>query len=174
MVCIRAIHEHYVNVVFHRDCVSSVGIVKDKLLPLTHSSDHICYFRHALALDERRVKFLPECVFPRSDEDGRWPGRRKSMERLDETNGHDIKADTRRNEDDPALIVDDSRQTKVKQLLHVKEVWFSGCHADMYVRLIWLAIYCFAYQPQPAVAVIKPMRHSIRMMYLPSGWPTRR
>lgn len=22
--------------------------------------EHVCYFRHALALDERRVKFLPE------------------------------------------------------------------------------------------------------------------
>ena len=25
-------------------------------------NDDICYFRHALALDERRVKFLPEYV----------------------------------------------------------------------------------------------------------------
>lgn len=24
--------------------------------------DHVCYFRHALALDERRVKFLPEYI----------------------------------------------------------------------------------------------------------------
>ena len=24
---------------------------------------HICYFRHALALDERRVKFLPEYAY---------------------------------------------------------------------------------------------------------------
>jgi len=24
---------------------------------------HVCYFRHALALDERRVKFLPEYTY---------------------------------------------------------------------------------------------------------------
>ncbi|KAF8532002.1 hypothetical protein JB92DRAFT_3104386 [Gautieria morchelliformis] len=42
------------------DTVSSVGIVRNKSLPLTDQTDHICFFRHALALDERRVKFLPE------------------------------------------------------------------------------------------------------------------
>ncbi|KAJ7939382.1 hypothetical protein B0H13DRAFT_1850682 [Mycena leptocephala] len=44
------------------DTVSSVGIARKKPLPLTSSSQHICIFRHALALDERRVKFLPEYV----------------------------------------------------------------------------------------------------------------
>ena len=41
---------------------------------------HVCYFRHALALDERRVKFLPEYVYggsakPAKEEDktrGTW------------------------------------------------------------------------------------------------------
>jgi len=46
----------------HRDTVSSVGIVRRKSLPLTDTAEHICFFRHALALDERRVKFLPEYV----------------------------------------------------------------------------------------------------------------
>lgn len=46
-----------------RDTVSSVGIVEATLLPLTESCAHITTFRHALALDERRVKFLPEYVF---------------------------------------------------------------------------------------------------------------
>lgn len=31
------------------------------MLPRTiEGMKHVCYFRHALALDERRVKFLPE------------------------------------------------------------------------------------------------------------------
>lgn len=31
-----------------------------KMLPLiADGMKHVCYFRHALALDERRVKFLP-------------------------------------------------------------------------------------------------------------------
>jgi hypothetical protein len=39
-----------------------VGFARGKPLPLTTSAQHICIFRHALALDERRVKFLPEYV----------------------------------------------------------------------------------------------------------------
>ncbi|KAK7056274.1 hypothetical protein VNI00_002827 [Paramarasmius palmivorus] len=44
------------------DTVSSVGMFRDdKNLPLTTvGMKHVCFFRHALALDERRVKFLPE------------------------------------------------------------------------------------------------------------------
>ncbi|KAJ7146823.1 hypothetical protein C8R44DRAFT_598936 [Mycena epipterygia] len=44
------------------DTVSSVGVFRDKPLPLTLSSRHLCIFRHALALDERHVKFLPEYI----------------------------------------------------------------------------------------------------------------
>ncbi|KAJ7438345.1 hypothetical protein FB451DRAFT_166695 [Mycena latifolia] len=44
------------------DTVSSVGVFQGKPLPLTSSARHICIFRHALALDERRVKFVPEYV----------------------------------------------------------------------------------------------------------------
>ncbi|KDR79626.1 hypothetical protein GALMADRAFT_63481 [Galerina marginata CBS 339.88] len=50
---------HFVGV---WDTVSSVGVIRGKSLPLTDSAEHICFFRHALALDERRVKFLPEYV----------------------------------------------------------------------------------------------------------------
>ena len=46
-----------------RDTVSSVGLVRGKNLPGTDSvHEHACYVRHAIALDERRVKFLPEYV----------------------------------------------------------------------------------------------------------------
>jgi uncharacterized protein (DUF2235 family) len=47
-----------------RDTVSSVGVIRGKSLPGTNDFDpnSVCYFRHALALDERRVKFLPEYV----------------------------------------------------------------------------------------------------------------
>ncbi|KAJ7506852.1 hypothetical protein B0H11DRAFT_1707001, partial [Mycena galericulata] len=44
------------------DTVSSVGVLRGQPLPLTTSADHICHFRHALALDECRVRFLPEYV----------------------------------------------------------------------------------------------------------------
>jgi hypothetical protein len=45
-----------------RDTVLSKGVVGGKVLPLTSSAQHICIFCHALALDERRVKFLPEYI----------------------------------------------------------------------------------------------------------------
>ncbi|KAG1740618.1 hypothetical protein EDB19DRAFT_1635214, partial [Suillus lakei] len=51
---------HFVGV---WDTVSSVGIRKENILPSTDTCDHICYFRQALALDECRVKFLPEYVY---------------------------------------------------------------------------------------------------------------
>ncbi|KIJ92060.1 hypothetical protein K443DRAFT_651969, partial [Laccaria amethystina LaAM-08-1] len=47
------------------DTVSSIGIARGKsMLPGTvDGMKHVCYFRHALALDERRVKFLPEYAY---------------------------------------------------------------------------------------------------------------
>ncbi|KAJ8501625.1 hypothetical protein ONZ45_g12086 [Pleurotus djamor] len=46
-----------------RDTVSSIGVFRGKSLPETVSGmGHVCHFRHALALDERRAKFQPEYV----------------------------------------------------------------------------------------------------------------
>jgi uncharacterized protein (DUF2235 family) len=46
-----------------RDTVSSVGVINGPTLPETTAGmTHVCVFRHALALDEVRVKFLPEYV----------------------------------------------------------------------------------------------------------------
>ncbi|KAF8144603.1 hypothetical protein K438DRAFT_1631522 [Mycena galopus ATCC 62051] len=58
----REDHDVRVHFVGVWDTVSSVGIFRGPPLPLTSSADHICYFRHALAIDERRVKFLPEYI----------------------------------------------------------------------------------------------------------------
>ncbi|KAJ7741141.1 hypothetical protein B0H16DRAFT_51389 [Mycena metata] len=45
------------------DSVSSVGVIRGKTLPeTTMINKNICYFRHALAIDERRVKFTPEYI----------------------------------------------------------------------------------------------------------------
>lgn len=82
--------------------MSSVGVVRDKNLPLTDTADHICYFRHALALDERRVKFLPEYVHGGTST---------------EENGQASSQST------------DTNQTS--DLPRVKEVWFAGTHSDM-------------------------------------------
>lgn len=41
-----------------------MGVVRNEDLPSTaEGMKHVCIFRHALALDEKRVKFLPEYAF---------------------------------------------------------------------------------------------------------------
>lgn len=48
----------------NRDTVSSIGLFRSTNLPdITRGMLHVCFFRHALAQDERRVKFLPEFAF---------------------------------------------------------------------------------------------------------------
>ncbi|KAJ7202338.1 hypothetical protein GGX14DRAFT_370463 [Mycena pura] len=63
----RKVSVHFVGA---WDTVSSVGVFRGQPLPLTSSADHICHFRHALALDERRVRFLPEYVNGVSEDPG--------------------------------------------------------------------------------------------------------
>jgi hypothetical protein len=46
-----------------RDTVSSVGVFRNKYYPGAELAENICFFRHALALDERRVKYIPEYIF---------------------------------------------------------------------------------------------------------------
>ncbi|KZP16520.1 hypothetical protein FIBSPDRAFT_748635 [Athelia psychrophila] len=54
----KYVRVHFVGV---WDTMSTVGLVRrKKMLPRVECCDSVCYFRHALALDERRVKFLPQ------------------------------------------------------------------------------------------------------------------
>lgn len=46
------------------DTVQSVGVLPKRRLPFTASSNHIRYFRHAISLDERRVRFQPNFWLP--------------------------------------------------------------------------------------------------------------
>jgi len=85
---------------------------------------HVCYFRHALALDERRIKFLPEYAYggsatpPAKPEDEKpFPGNRKSPPN-----------------DRTPIAVHDRPQVRIKTTEnrpHTIEVWFAGTHSDM-------------------------------------------
>ncbi|KAF7794825.1 hypothetical protein EIP86_005967 [Pleurotus ostreatoroseus] len=56
----RKVNVHFVGA---WDTVSSIGFARGESHPdTTNGMSHVCHFRHALALDERRVKFLPEYV----------------------------------------------------------------------------------------------------------------
>jgi hypothetical protein len=77
------------------------------MLPLTVDGMlHVCFFRHALALDERRVKFQPEYA---------WGGSAVPFGPMVQE-----------------LSTGVSRQTgRDKTFPHTLEVWFAGTHSDM-------------------------------------------
>ncbi|EIN07509.1 hypothetical protein PUNSTDRAFT_71590 [Punctularia strigosozonata HHB-11173 SS5] len=57
-LCRKGVKVHFVGA---WDTVSSIGVARAPSLPETTTGmTHVCAFRHALALDEVRVKFLPE------------------------------------------------------------------------------------------------------------------
>ncbi|KAF8881402.1 WD40-repeat-containing domain protein [Gymnopilus junonius] len=104
------------------DTVSSIGLVRGKrMLPRTvDGMKHVCYFRHALALDERRVKFLPEYAYggdtvvhnTAHEGNGELPDEHFSYRSGTPTtmSSHTVTNETNR---------------------HTKEVWFAGTHSDI-------------------------------------------
>ncbi len=97
-----------------RDTVSSIGIARGtRMLPGTiNGMQHVCYFRHALALDERRVKFLTEYAYG---------GSSKSS-----GSSEPAKPETR-----PLDHGNKSHGTEPKPRPQTLEVWFAGTHSDM-------------------------------------------
>ena len=87
--------------------MSSIGIARSKdMLPGTiDGMKHVCYFRHALALDERRVKFLPEYAYGGTS----TPSVTEAID--DNCSASKVKSTGRRP--------------------HTLEVWFAGTHSDM-------------------------------------------
>jgi hypothetical protein len=90
--------------------VESVGLFS-KHLPFSSSNNAITYFRHALALDERRVKFIPSFHGGFSEPD-------KADDRVHKVH----KADYKVQKDENRLNNLDATRTDVK------EVFFAGAH----------------------------------------------
>ena len=58
--CYMYIHQQRIP----RDTVAAIGSTPGRILPNTTTGmTNVCLFRHALALDERRVKFIPEYAY---------------------------------------------------------------------------------------------------------------
>jgi uncharacterized protein (DUF2235 family) len=97
------------------DTVSSVGIVP-QMHPYTSVNYAVKTFRHALALDERRVRFRPNV----------WS--EITLEREQE-----LDIDIPVSDSIPAGVHRDEWQYTPPMRDHadVKEVWFTGCHADV-------------------------------------------
>ncbi|KAF9651414.1 hypothetical protein BDM02DRAFT_3091324 [Thelephora ganbajun] len=94
------------------DTVQSVGLI-EKHLPFSGSNNAISYFRHALALDERRVKFRPflfsECSEVASD--SHMIERRQSSGKVDDS--------------ETEINIETGPPT------NIEEVFFAGAHCDV-------------------------------------------
>ncbi|PWN53607.1 hypothetical protein IE53DRAFT_408545 [Violaceomyces palustris] len=120
------------------DTVSSVGLIP-RSLPGTKADVDMKYFRHALALDEHRGKFRQRNWISRkarsqaagggSDED--------SVRTQVDVNGSDV------NDSSKELAYATATASRAPQ---VKEVWFSGCHADVGIIFDKLALYSYGFR----------------------------
>jgi hypothetical protein len=87
-----------------------------------HSYKHIDFFRHALALDECRVKFLPEYIH------------RAGLEAQESINGNREGHEGDLASEHPmARKGEGEEKDQAKKQPQVKEVWFAGSHSDMCV-----------------------------------------
>lgn len=128
------INVHFVGVF---DSVASVGLIPRKLPLSSTPTNKPSYFRHAMALDERRSKFKI-CRYQQKDH-------------TDSNSGWTIKAATQDHTDNPrqrleststantytnqSSDLEKTRQNsdagKPVREVDCLEVWFSGCHADI-------------------------------------------
>ncbi|KIJ05354.1 hypothetical protein PAXINDRAFT_93587 [Paxillus involutus ATCC 200175] len=123
--CWKDMKVHFVGV---WDTVSSVGLVKeDASLSSSSSADHACHFRHALALDERRVKFLPEYFREMNtvtDDKKAASAQKQKSKYIDEKGASDKQA---------SQLKGAFGNSTASKASNIKEVWFAGSHSDVYV-----------------------------------------
>ncbi|KAF8235866.1 hypothetical protein L208DRAFT_1391671 [Tricholoma matsutake] len=96
------------------DTVSSVGIIP-RTHPYTSVNYAVKHFRHALALDERRARFRPNV----------WNEPTLEREQDLDTDEPDVIYPGTVSRDDWVY------EPPNRDVCDVKEVWFSGCHADI-------------------------------------------
>lgn len=110
-----------------RETVSSTGLVRgDTFLSTFSSALHTCHFRHALALDERRVKFIPDYFHEMNSHSD--DGRSKYIVSSSD-DGHAA------NERRESTVTDNTTDLSEGKTTDVKEVWFAGSHSDVWVCL---------------------------------------
>ncbi|KAG2141098.1 hypothetical protein DEU56DRAFT_900780 [Suillus clintonianus] len=127
------------------DTVSSVGIIP-KRLPFTRANNNIKYFRHAISLDEHRVRFKPNLYTRPTEEDKKCGVKHHEMPRSirrrfqkrqeSEIKGSPDSDDTKGSHHHHHAEQQDllERQYSTDELIvetNVEEVWFAGCHCDV-------------------------------------------
>lgn len=135
--------------------MSSVGLVPSRL-PFTTSNAHVKYFRHAIALDEHRVRFVPNFwsqAMPETsknkvhffDNMGRRPNHTKAKAEQQKKRFKPKKSEEekRQRREEKEQKKKEKSKKSLKELeeiydvggdfdTQVEEVWFSGCHAGMF------------------------------------------
>ena len=121
-------------------------------LPLTNTTEHVCFFRHALALDECRVKFIPEYLdysapdmrsTSSSDAIGTssdvccpysWTESNYNILQMKYDNGGSTTSAKVWSRMRHLLLSLPYHQSQpvTAGLPRTKEVWFAGTHSDMY------------------------------------------
>ena len=105
------------------------------MLPRTiDGMKHVCFFRHALALDERRVKFLPEYAYGGSATDAKQGNKNASSANhgsSEKGNNSSTKNEGETPEDIIPNDAIDRSQGMNKVHPQTLEVWFAGTHSDM-------------------------------------------
>ncbi|KAG5732645.1 hypothetical protein E4T56_gene16747 [Termitomyces sp. T112] len=99
------------------ETVGSVGMIP-KCLPFTTSNSHVKHFRHALALDEHRVRFRPNFWNRPSLEEAQLGVKKGEMPRPKP------KRQTTRDFEKQFLY-------RGVHATDIEEVWFAGCHCDV-------------------------------------------
>jgi len=107
---------------------------------------HVCFFRHALALDERRVKFLPEYAYggtanplPKPEDEKVSPvnaqsphdGNNPSTANTDSAIANNKPSDDGPIDNEAIDAPSSSRINSMESRPHTIEVWFAGTHSDM-------------------------------------------
>ena len=107
-----------------------------QMLPRTiDGMKHVCYFRHALALDGRRVKFLPEYAYggttyrtsedpDKLDNNNSWLASESEFEK-----GSSGNAPPTSNKN--AVGRSQTSRESTRDRPQTLEVWFAGTHSDM-------------------------------------------
>ncbi|KAG6375699.1 hypothetical protein JVT61DRAFT_3274 [Boletus reticuloceps] len=121
-----------VHIVGVWDTVSSVGLVRgDVFLSMFSSAPHACHFRHALALDEIRVKFMPEYFHEINslidDEKSKFIVTSPDVE-------YASSSTSERRESNPSVSGTDLSEGE-GNTPDIKEVWFAGSHSDVLHQL---------------------------------------
>jgi uncharacterized protein (DUF2235 family) len=106
------------------DTVDAVGLIPRRL-PFTQVNDNIKYFRHAMSLDEHRIRFVPSTWYRSTAHDHTKGIKKHEMPRSKPHDLSDHKTHGGR------LRHLERQYSESEATTNVEEVWFAGCHCDV-------------------------------------------